>query len=244
MSSKAIVEKRSSVSKHFMCYLLRSLNPKHPRSTYIGFAVHPKRRICQHNGEIKGGAYRTKRKGPWDMCVVVQGFPNKICALQFEWAWTNPTKSRLLRSFMPKTKKYGCREKVNLLTTMLAIAPWKNYGLKIHFNKEDVKSMWEELASKKIYSKSSSEAERSTDLMKVPISCGSMDLLDVYADKLSKKDSKKQVPSSTQSGGVSIDGSNPRSCVFLRRGHILYEGMPNVRNVAFKHTWGACQSIF
>jgi structure-specific endonuclease subunit SLX1 len=67
------------------CYLLQCLNPAHPRVTYIGFTVDPHRRLRQHNRNIKGGAYRTERKGPWDMALVVSGFPDKTAALSFEW---------------------------------------------------------------------------------------------------------------------------------------------------------------
>ena len=34
------------------CYLLRSLNEKYKKSTYIGYTVNPKRRIRQHNREV------------------------------------------------------------------------------------------------------------------------------------------------------------------------------------------------
>lgn len=34
--------------KLFHCYLLQSQDPKHKRSTYIGFTVDPSRRIRQH----------------------------------------------------------------------------------------------------------------------------------------------------------------------------------------------------
>ena len=161
--------KPTRTATHFMCYLLRSLAPKHATKTYIGFAVDPKRRIRQHNGEIKGGATRTKRVGrPWEMCLVVQGFPNKVCALQFEWAWTNPTKSRLLKNHVPKTKRYGYREKLRLLTTMLTVNPWSNYGLKVHFTSEDVLHLWEKFRSD------------NTALMSIPVSEGLLDMLDVY----------------------------------------------------------------
>ena len=83
--------------KYFHCYLLRSLAPGHPGSTYIGFTVHPTRRIRQHNGEITAGAYRTKRHRPWEMACVIQGFPSKAAALQFEYAWQHPRRSRAVR---------------------------------------------------------------------------------------------------------------------------------------------------
>ena len=44
------------------CYLLRSCDPQHARSAYVGFTVNPPRRIRQHNGELRnGGAWRTRR---------------------------------------------------------------------------------------------------------------------------------------------------------------------------------------
>ncbi|KAG7037035.1 Structure-specific endonuclease subunit SLX1-like protein, partial [Cucurbita argyrosperma subsp. argyrosperma] len=48
----------------FSCYLLASVCPCFKGHTYIGFTVNPKRRIRQHNGEIRCGTWRTKRKRP------------------------------------------------------------------------------------------------------------------------------------------------------------------------------------
>ena len=76
------------MQSRFFCYLLHSLAPEHPHSTYIGFTVNPKRRLRQHNRAIKGGAWRTGRRGPWRMALVVAGFPDNITALQFEWHCT------------------------------------------------------------------------------------------------------------------------------------------------------------
>jgi hypothetical protein len=49
----------------YFCYLLKNL---HGNATYIGFTTNPGRRLRQHNGLIKGGAHRTKRKaGNWQV---------------------------------------------------------------------------------------------------------------------------------------------------------------------------------
>lgn len=40
--------KANKIKKFFHCYLLQSQDPKHKRSTYIGFTVDPGRRIRQH----------------------------------------------------------------------------------------------------------------------------------------------------------------------------------------------------
>ena len=43
------------------CYLLRSTTSK--GLTYIGFTVDPRHRVRQHNGEVAGGANKTRRRG-------------------------------------------------------------------------------------------------------------------------------------------------------------------------------------
>jgi predicted GIY-YIG superfamily endonuclease len=53
---------------------------------YIGATVDPTRRLRQHNGEIAGGALRTRGKGPWHYHCIVSGFRTWQEALQYEWA--------------------------------------------------------------------------------------------------------------------------------------------------------------
>ncbi|EFP85032.2 Slx4p interacting protein [Puccinia graminis f. sp. tritici] len=86
----------------YACYLLRSYyKGKRNERTYVGSTPNPPRRIRQHNGELKGGAVRTKYYRPWEMELICYGFPSKLVALQFEWAWNTPYKSRHLQAVKP-----------------------------------------------------------------------------------------------------------------------------------------------
>jgi len=119
----------------FGCYLLQSR-----ARTYVGFTVHPERRLRQHNGAIKGGARTTSRATePWDMVLVVYGFPSKTAALRFEWAWQNPHRSRHLRhQAVTKAFKGGRNEKtvtkkLQAVAYMLRSPPWNRLPLTLHF---------------------------------------------------------------------------------------------------------------
>lgn len=90
----------SSVSQHtvppvYACYLLRS--QAKPNVTYVGSTPDPARRLRQHNGQIAAGAFHTRFARPWQMDLVVCGFPSRLAALQFEWSWQKPNISRHLR---------------------------------------------------------------------------------------------------------------------------------------------------
>lgn len=119
------------------CYLLRSLDPRHPATTYIGFTVNPLRRIRQHNGEIKGGANKTKGRRPWTFAALVHGFPSQHEALQFEWAWQHPAKSKVLRAAAERagqksaTRQSGWKNKLKLLELLLTDERWQHLSVRI-----------------------------------------------------------------------------------------------------------------
>ncbi|KAF3790333.1 Structure-specific endonuclease subunit [Nymphaea thermarum] len=118
----------------FACYLLCSLSPRFKGHTYIGFTVNPRRRIRQHNGEITSGAWRTKRKRPWEMVLCIFGFSSNVAALQFEWAWQHPRESLAVRDAASGLKSLaGIGGKIKLAYTMLTLPAWKGANLTVNF---------------------------------------------------------------------------------------------------------------
>ncbi|GER50685.1 structure-specific endonuclease subunit SLX1 homolog [Striga asiatica] len=117
----------------FSCYLLTSLSPRFKGHTYIGFTVNPRRRIRQHNGEIVSGAWRTKKKRPWEMVLCIYGFPTNVAALQFEWAWQHPSESLAVRQAAASFKSLtGLANKIKLAYTMLTLPPWQSLNLTVN----------------------------------------------------------------------------------------------------------------
>ncbi|CAB4312373.1 unnamed protein product [Prunus armeniaca] len=127
-------EKEAEEGRFFACYLLTSRSPRYKGHTYIGFTVNPRRRIRQHNGEIGQGAWRTKRKRPWEMVLCIYGFPTNVSALQFEWAWQNPTVSKAVRQAAASFKSLGgLVSKIKLAYTMLTLPPWQSLNITVNF---------------------------------------------------------------------------------------------------------------
>jgi len=116
------------------CYLLKSCDPAHPRSSYIGFTVNPLRRVRQHNGGIQGGARRTRRHRPWEPVALVDGFASQVEALKFEWAWQHPEKSLAVRGALNGAKKRssGWRSRLQLLETMCGgVDAWRDVTMRV-----------------------------------------------------------------------------------------------------------------
>ncbi|XP_028768877.1 structure-specific endonuclease subunit slx1 isoform X1 [Neltuma alba] len=137
-SQAAAIEEQNTVSDEakgfFACYLLVSLNPRFKGHTYIGFTVNPRRRIRQHNGEIGCGAWRTKRRRPWEMVLCIYGFPTNVSALQFEWAWQHPVESLAVRKAAATFKSLsGIANKVKLAYTMLTLPSWQSLNMTVNF---------------------------------------------------------------------------------------------------------------
>ncbi|KAI9346953.1 hypothetical protein BDR26DRAFT_855416 [Obelidium mucronatum] len=125
----------------YACYLLQCQQPGKSTKCYVGSTPDPIRRIRQHNGEIQGGAKKTVSGRPWNMVVIVHGFPNKIAALQFEWAWQKPHQSRHFRTANPSAysksrKDQEIHVKLQVLADMVLLDNWARWPLRIHITSE------------------------------------------------------------------------------------------------------------
>ena len=89
-----IIVKR--INKMPYCYALWQPGLERGGRTYVGYTTDPLRRLRQHNGEIKGGARRTRTggKGTWEILFVIEvevpePSPTKLFgkheALSLEW---------------------------------------------------------------------------------------------------------------------------------------------------------------
>ncbi|KAJ7128931.1 hypothetical protein C8R43DRAFT_685516 [Mycena crocata] len=130
---------RSSLFFHsfpsfYACYLLKSIQTPTSTATYIGSTPNPPKRIRQHNGELTQGARKTRLRRPWVMQIIVFGFPSKLAALQFEWAWQHAHVSRHLRdadgkAMLRRANTVGSN--IHAVRLMLSTHPWSAWPLHV-----------------------------------------------------------------------------------------------------------------
>lgn len=89
------------------------------------------RRLRQHNGELVGGAKATSRMRPVHLYCLIEGFPDQIKALQFEWRVKHPTGKR------KRPRKYCCpKGRVFGLIEVLKMNKWNDLELTVKIVEE------------------------------------------------------------------------------------------------------------
>ncbi|RFU79890.1 hypothetical protein TARUN_2325 [Trichoderma arundinaceum] len=139
----------------YVVYVLRSTVKR--TSIYVGSTPNPPRRLKQHNGEAKGGAVRTSRDSfrPWEMAVLVSGFPSSVAALKFEWALNNPhltlhipkeeritIATRRKRNGRPAREAHKLKSIIPNLHLLTSVSSFSRWPLNLHFFSEDAYEVW------------------------------------------------------------------------------------------------------
>ncbi|OCF74472.1 hypothetical protein I204_04847 [Kwoniella mangroviensis CBS 8886] len=159
-STSTLLDGNHTFPSFYACYLLRSKATPNSNRTYVGSTPNPPRRIRQHNGELKQGAWKTSKHRPWEMQMIVYGyfsFPSKLTALQFEWAWQKPELSRHLRIsddhtgedlgpiFSKDAKRNWVERKLAVAHALLSRPPFNRLPLHLRFFVPEVHDLFHNL---------------------------------------------------------------------------------------------------
>lgn len=135
MNIKIKILNKMSQNEVHCVYMLYSPTMKR---TYVGYTINVYKRIRQHNGEITGGAKTTMKGRPWKLIFFIEGFPDQIEALRFEWRCHHPHR------FLSKNKRpirgHGYEGRIK---SMCSILEMEKVTSKAKENKEmNLKIIW------------------------------------------------------------------------------------------------------
>jgi len=128
----------------FFVYLLVCTDNK----TYVGATVDLERRLRQHNGVIKGGAYTTttavKNGNSWTRACYVSGFPDWQAALQFEWRFKQLSRKLPNKIFPLKRRMLALKQLLALEQSTSKAIPYSEWISlpEIHFESEEAEKFY------------------------------------------------------------------------------------------------------
>ncbi len=127
------------MEKPWSCYCLVSQSG----STYIGSTVDVDRRLRQHNGELSGGAFATKRGSGWQRACHIVGFPDEKAALQFEWRWKQLSRKESSKNPMERRIAALC-VLLNLEQATSKAKPFYEFEgpLQVHIEKQEYRHLF------------------------------------------------------------------------------------------------------
>lgn len=105
-------------NSNYHCYLISCQN----RWTYVGITNDLNRRLRQHNGQLKGGAkYTTSKPSEWTIDLYITGFPDKRCALQFEWKWKHLDRKQTKKKGLPSSSSSSLNRRHHSLGQLMQL---------------------------------------------------------------------------------------------------------------------------
>lgn len=124
----------------YYCYMIINENNNKIKN-YIGFTTDPKKRIRQHNRELKGGAKYTSKYDNWKYLFIIGGFKSKQEALQCEWKLKHP-----YNKYLGNYKK-----RINYLDKILKIGNKFTKNTKQEIRYEDTYFLYININYKKLF---------------------------------------------------------------------------------------------